>query len=307
MAPYLRPTALFRYGGLDRLLGTRVWVKHENHQPVGAFKVRGGINLLAHMPAEERARGVVTASTGNHGQSIAYASRLFDVTATVYAPANANPLKVEAMRDMGASVVLEGRTFDDAKAAAERASVETGARYVHSGNEPLLIGGVATLALEIFEDEPHIDIVLVPVGAGTGAAGVGVVKSAVKPGATLIGVQSAQAPAAYRSWQSHELVTAPNETVAEGLATGQPFELPQRIMRDTLDDFVTVEDDELLDATARMITLTRNLVEPAGASALAAALRLRERLAGRNVALVCSGGNIGPAQLRSVVDRLASS
>ncbi len=301
ISPFLRPTPLFHYPGLDRLTGAQIWVKHENHQPVGAFKVRGGINLVSQLSVEERRRGVITASTGNHGQSIAYAARLFGVSATICAPAQANPVKVEAMRDLGAALVLEGRNFDDAKVIAERLAEEHGQRYVHSGNEPLLIAGVATHTLEIFEEEPAIDTVIVPLGSGSGAAGASIVKHSLKPQAEVIAVQSEQAPAAYRSWKERRLINAPNETIAEGLATGQPFELPQRILADLLDDFVLVSDDELLRATAAMLTCTRNLVEPAGAAPLAAAIKLRDRLRGRNVALICSGGNISPAQLRQVV------
>ena len=304
IAPYLRPTPLLRHPGLDRLVGTSIWVKHENHLPTGAFKVRGGINLVSQLSEADRERGVITASTGNHGQSIAYAARLFGVRATICAPAGANPVKVEAMRDLGASLILEGRTFDDAKANAERLAREQDLRYVHSGDEPLLIAGVGTHTLEIFEDEPDIDTVIVPIGGGSGAAGACIAQHALKPGAEVIGVQSAQAQSAHRSWHARQLITSPNETVAEGLATGQPFELPQRILWDLLDDFVLVSDDELLQTTATMMTLTRNLIEPAGAAALAAAIQMQDRLRGRNVALICSGGNIGPAQLKQVVARL---
>jgi threonine dehydratase len=304
IAPHLRPTPLHRYPALDRMTGAEIWVKHENHLPTGAFKVRGGINLVAHLSDEDRRRGLITASTGNHGQSIAYAARLFGVAATICAPANANPVKVAAIRDLGATLILEGRNFDEAKSNAERLAQRDGKRYVHSGDEPLLIAGVATHALEIFDDEPSIDTVIVPLGGGSGAAGACIVKHSVRPAAEVIAVQSAQAPSAYRSWSERRLIDAPNETVAEGLATGQPFELPQQILWDLLDDFVLVDDGELVDCTAHMITLTRNLVEPAGAAPLAAAIKLRERIRGKRVALICSGGNISPALLKQAVARL---
>ncbi|MBV8444646.1 MAG: pyridoxal-phosphate dependent enzyme, partial [Candidatus Dormibacteraeota bacterium] len=217
IAPYLAPTPAFRYAGLDRLCGTTVWVKHENHQPVGAFKIRGGINLVSQLSDDERRRGVITASTGNHGQSIAYAARLFDVAATVCAPRTANPVKVQAIRDLGADVVLEGDDFDAARWHAERIAKERGSRYIHSGDEPLLIAGVGTYTLELFEAHPEIDVVIVPVGGGSGAAGACIVQHAVKPEAAVIGVQSAQAPAAYRSWKERATVTAPIGTLAEGL------------------------------------------------------------------------------------------
>jgi threonine dehydratase len=297
IAPYLGPTPLYRYPALDELTGVRVWVKHENHQPVGAFKVRGGVNLISQLSAEERSRGVIAASTGNHGQSVAYAASLFGVRAIVCAPEQANPVKVESMRALGADVVLRGRDFDEAREHCEKLAAEHGYRYIHSGNEPALIAGVATYTLEILEAQPDTEIIVVPIGGGSGAAGACVVAKAVRPSVRVIGVQSAAAPAAQRSWQARALLTGENSTMAEGLATRTSFELPQQILWDKLDDFVLVSDDALRDANRTMIEKTRNLVEPAGAAALAAVLCDPASFAGRNVAIVCSGGNISPAQL----------
>jgi threonine dehydratase len=298
IAPYLRPTPLYRYAALDELLGADVFVKHENHQPVGAFKVRGGVNLISQLGEEERERGVISASTGNHGQSIAYAARLFGVPATICVPENANPVKVDSMRGLGANVVFHGRDFDDAREQCERLAVEHGYRYVHSGNEPLLIAGVGTETLEILEEQPHVDTVVVPIGGGSGAAGACIVAKSIDPEIRVIGVQSEAAPAAHRSWQARRLVDETRmETFAEGLATRTAFELPQTILWQWLDDFVLVSDDEIRSAQATMIETTRNLVESAGAAPLAAALRLREQLAGRRVALILSGGNASREQL----------
>ncbi len=295
--PYLPPTPLRHYPALDRLVGAEVQVKHENHNPTGAFKVRGGINLVSRLSDNERDRGVIAASTGNHGQSVAYAARLFGVSATICAPESANPVKVESMQDLGAEVILSGARFDDARLHAERLAREQGYRYIHSGDEPLLIAGVGTQSLELLQEQPGIETIIVPIGGGSGAAGACIVAKAVNPKIEVIGVQSEQAPAAYLSWSGGELREASNQTRAEGLATGTPFELPQRILRRLLDDFVLVADDEI-DAAARvMIEKTRTLVEAAGAAPLAAAVKLKERLKGRKVALICSGGNISPAQL----------
>jgi threonine dehydratase len=297
IAPYLGPTPLYRYPALDELTGARVWVKHENHQPVGAFKVRGGVNLLSQLSAEERRKGVITASTGNHGQSVGYAANLFGVRAIVCVPEQANPVKVESMRALGAEVVFHGRDFDEAREHCEKLASEHGYRYIHSANEPALIAGVATYTVEILEAQPDTEIIVVPIGGGSGAAGACVVAKAVRPSIQVIGVQSAAAPAAQRSWQARALLADDNSTMAEGLATGTSFELPQQILWDKLDDFVLVSDDALRDANRTMIEKTRNLVEPAGAAALAAVLADPARFAGRNVAIVCSGGNISPAQL----------
>jgi threonine dehydratase len=300
IAPYLQPTPLYRYPALDALTGARLRVKHENHQPVGAFKVRGGVNLVSQLTAAERRQGVITASTGNHGQSVAYAADLFGVRAIVCVPERSNPVKVESMRALGAEVVFHGRDFDDAREHCEKQAAEHGYRYIHSGNEPALIAGVATYTLEILEEQPDTDVIVVPVGGGSGAAGTCVVASAVRGSVEVIGVQSEAAPAACRSWQARTLVTAPSSTLAEGLATRTAFELPQRILWERLDDFVLVSEDALQEATRVMIEKTRNLVEPAGAAALAAVLNDPGRFAGRQVAVVCSGGNISPAQLTAL-------
>lgn len=302
IAPYLRPTPLHRYPALDALAGARLWVKHENHQPIGAFKVRGGINLVSQLSDDERRRGVISASTGNHGQSIAYAGNLLGVRAIICVPENANPVKVESMRALGAEVTFAGRDYDEAREHCEKLAAEHGYRYIHSANEPALVAGVGTYSLEILEQRPDIEIIVVPVGAGSGAAGACVVAKAVRPQVKVIGVQAQAAPSAYRSWRARELVAAENGTFAEGMATRTSFEFTQRIMWDLLDDFVLVSEQAIRAATASMIEKTRNLVEPAGAAALAAVLADPERFAGRRVAIICSGGNISPAQLVALWD-----
>src|SRR5437764_3061193 len=229
--PYLQPTPLRRYPPLERLVGAEVHVKHENHNPTGAFKVRGGVNLVSRLTDGERSRGVIAASTGNHGQSVAYASRLFGVSAIICAPAAANPVKVEAMQDMGAEVILDGDRYDDSRRNADRLAREHGYRYIHSGDEPLLIAGVGTHTLEVLQEQPRIDTVIVPIGGGSGAAGACIAAKAVNTEIEVIGVQSDQAQSAYLSWKSGSLQDSPNRTRAEGLSTARPSALPQRIMR----------------------------------------------------------------------------
>jgi threonine dehydratase len=302
IASHLRATPLYRYAGLSELVGADVWVKHENHHPTGAFKVRGGVNLVAQLSEDERARGLVTASTGNHGQSIAFAAERFGVRAIVVVPENANPVKLSFIRGFGAEIVVHGADFDDAREHCEELAEEHGFRYVHSGNEPHLIAGVATETLEILEDLPDVEVVVVPIGGGSGAAGACIVAKAAGRPIEVIGVQSEAASAAYRSWQAGELVTDEMRTFAEGLATRTAFELPQRILSALLDDFVLVSEDAIRAATLAMIEHTRNLIEPAGAAPLAAALELRSRLEGRRIALVASGGNMSPAQLSSLFE-----
>ena len=301
IARYLQPTALNRYPGLDELIGTETWVKHENHQPICAFKVRGGINLLSQLPEDERRGGVITASTGNHGQSIAYAARLFGVRAIVCVPEGANPVKVRSIRGLGAEIVTHGVDFDEARVHAARLAEEHGYRYIHSGNEPHLIAGVATQALEILERQPDIEVIIVPIGGGSGAAGTCIVAKTINPKIQVIGVQSAEAPAAYKSWKARRLLEDRMGTIAEGLATRTAFEMPQRILWEMLDDFVLVPDAKIRTAVRLMIETTRNLAEPAGAAPLAAAVRLKDRLKGKRVALILSGSNITTTQLRELL------
>ncbi len=303
IAPYLRPTPLYTYPALSELVGAETWVKHENHQPIGAFKVRGGVNLVSRLDDAERRRGVVTASTGNHGQSISFAGRLFGVRAVVCVPEGANPVKLASMRALGGELVEHGRDFDEARENAEALAAEHGYRYIHSGNEPHLIAGVGTHTLEILEEQPEIDVVIVPIGGGSGAAGACIAAKSIRSSIEVIGVQSEAAPAAYRSWASRSLLEDRMATRAEGLATRVAFELPQQILWEQLDDFVLVGEDDLERAVLLMLEHTRNLAEPAGAAPLAAALQLRDRLAGKRVALILSGGNISPDHLREILAR----
>ena len=299
--PHLRPTPMYRYPALDELLGANVYVKHENHHPVGAFKVRGGVNLVSHASPDERARGFICASTGNHGQSIAFAAGIFGARAIVVCPENANPVKVASMRGLGAEIIHFGPDFDAAREHCETLAREHGYRYVHSGNEPLLIAGVGTIYLEMLEDAPELDVIFVPVGGGSSAAGACIVAAEMKPSLRVVAVQAEAAPAAYRSWRERSMLEDTTRTYAEGLATRTAFELPQLIMWRLLREFVLVSEDELRGAQANMIRTTRNMTEGAGAAPLAAALRARQELRGQNVGLVLSGGNASPEQLLEVL------
>src|SRR6266571_5972637 len=290
--PYLKRTPIYSYPTINALIGTEVFIKHENYQPVGAFKVRGGINLVSQLSLEEREKGVISASTGNHGQSVAYAARLFGVKAIIVVPENANPGKVAAMQGMGAEVIFHGTNYDQSKLHCETLAREHGYRYIHSGNEPLLIAGVATEALEMLEDEPGLEVIIVPIGGGSGASGTCIVTRTLNPSIRVIGVQAEASRAAYESWQQGQLVEASNRTMAEGLATGRAFELPQEIMRQMLKEFMLVSEEEILQAVTWYIERAHTLAEGAGAASLAAAYRLRDELKGKKVGIVCSGGNV---------------
>ncbi len=300
--PFLKPTPLFTYPAINKLIGTEVYIKHENYQPVGAFKIRGGINLISQLTPREKERGVIAASTGNHGQSVAYAAKLFQVRAKIVVPEKANPGKVAAMEGFGAEVIPHGQNYDEARLYCENLSAQYGYRYVHSGNEPLLIAGVATIFLEMLAEQPDLQVIIVPIGGGSGAAGACLVAKNLDPQIKVIGVQSKSAPAAYHSWHQKKLVEAPNETFAEGLATGTAFALPQRMLWSGLDDFVLLTDNEIKQAMIWMITHAHTLAEAAGAAPLGAAFRLRSQLAGQKVGMVCTGGNTSLAHLRLALD-----
>jgi threonine dehydratase len=291
------------YPAINELIGAEIFIKHENYQPVGAFKVRGGINLISQLSSEERDLGVIAASTGNHGQSVSYAARLFGVKARIVVPEASNPGKVAAMRGMGAEVILHGERFDQARLYCEELARKNGYRYIHSGDEPLLIAGVATEALEMLEDEPELDVIFVPVGGGSGAAGVCIVADAISARLRVVGVQSESSPAAYQSWAAKRLIEAPNKTFAEGLATGTAFALPQAILWERLKEFVLVSDDEIMRAMVWMIERAHTLAEAAGAATLAAAYRMKGELAGKRIGLVCSGGNTSLEHLKLALGR----
>ncbi len=299
---HLKPTPVLRSAALSRLVGADIYVKCENLLPTGAFKVRGGLNLISRLTGPERARGVITASTGNHGQSVAYAARAYGVKAIIGAPLGNNPYKLQAMRDLGAEVVEVGRDFDAAREWVAAEAVRQGYRYIHSGDEPLLIAGVATGALELIEEVPDLDYIFVPVGGGSGACGQCIGAKGVNPHLQVIGVQSEKAPAVYQTWKTGQF--SPTETAhtfAEGVATRVPFALPYKIMREKLDDMVLVGESEIKQAVRIYLDTVHQLAEGAGATPLAAALNLKERIAGKKVALILSGGNLTLDTLKQIL------
>jgi threonine dehydratase len=299
---YLKPTPLFEWPALSRLLGCRYFLKHENHTPTTAFKVRGGIYLVSRLPDEHRRRGVICCTTGNHGQSLAYACRLFGVRCVVVVPAVNNPDKVAAMRVLGAEIVEHGQDYDEARVHCEELRAAENLRYVHSANEPDLIAGVGTYALEVFDDLPRPDVLFVPVGLGSGISGTGLVAAARHPQSRVIGVQSELAPAMTLSWREGRMVECERPTTfAEGMATRVPAAMTLDLMRRLVHDMVLVRDDELRWAIRLLLRLTHNLAEGAGAASTAAAWRLRDQLAGKTVVGVLSGGNLDLRELGRIL------
>jgi threonine dehydratase len=321
---YLPKTPLVRLPKISEALECDYYAKLENLQPTGAFKVRGGVNLVGAEVSTTRVSGwdnqgskahdritLITASTGNHGQSIAYAGRLFGARVIIYAPAeNVNEAKMQAMRDLGAEVRQHGRDFDEARLEIERVAPEAGYRYVHSANEPGLIAGVGTIGLEIFEDLPDVDVIIAPAGGGSCAAGNCIVAHELNPKVRVFATQSEAAPALWHAFRNRSLDPHPEmATVHEGLATRVPFELTNKILWELLTDFILVSDEEINEAIRMLARDAKQVAEGAGAASLAAAIKLngvgsptvREGLRGKKVVGILTGGNIPPERFAKLM------
>ena len=286
---------------ISRELGCDLYIKYENLMPIGAFKVRGGVYLASTLSEDEKRRGIIGASTGNHGQSLAYGAKLTGARCVIAMPEEANQLKVDSMRALGADVEFHGANFEEARGWAEETAQRQGMRYVHHVNAPELITGVATLSLEIVEDLPDVDVIITPIGGGSGAIGHLTVAKALRPGAQVIGVQAAGAPAVYNSWRERKLQRGPIHTHAEGLATGYAYYVPVKKFIDKLDDMLLVTEDEISAAVIMLARFAHQVAEDSGAAAMAAAVKLGARLRGKKVAVVLSGGNMTLDGLRRVL------
>lgn len=299
----LERTPVRSCAAVDRATGATVVLKREDVLPTGAFKVRGALNLLLRMTSEQRNQGVVAYSTGNHAQALAYAAQVTGTACTIVMPSDPNEAKAQSVRDLGATLELHGKTFDDAAVRAREIADTTGARLV-SAAEPCLVAGVGTTYLELLEQAPNLDVLIVPVGGGSGAAAACLVAAATSPDLTIIAVQSSKSAAAHDSWHAGECVNRDNTSRAEGLATGAGFEFTQAILRDKLTDFITVTDDQISAAQSVLLTDAHILAEGAGAAAFAALLAYPTRFTGLRVGVPITGGNASIAELRRLIPSL---
>lgn len=299
---HLPSTPLVRCESLSDELDAEVYLKREDTLPTGAFKVRGGVNLVASLDEEFRDRGLLAASTGNHGQSIAWAGREFDVPVTIGVPADANGEKVAAMEQFGATVIQRGEDYDAAREHIETLAAERKARYVHSGNEPKLVAGVGTAGLEIVDELPEVDRLFCPVGGGSAAAGYCLTVGALTD-AAVVGVQAEGAPAIYRAWKDGTLAAHERmETMAEGIATRVPFALTVEVLRERLDDFRLVSESAISDGVRDLFLDERIVMEGACATGVAAARQAGDELAGETVIIPVSGRNIDYEKLSRLLD-----
>jgi threonine dehydratase len=293
LAGVIKPTPLIRSATLDRILGADVRIKPENLQKTGSFKIRGAYNRLMTITGEQRARGVVAASAGNHGQALAYAATRAGVTATIVMPTTAAIAKIDATRSYGQSVVLEGLDYQEARAAAVKMCAERGASFIDAYDDPEVIAGQGTIGIEIAA-EVTPDIVIVPVGGGGLIAGIAAALEARAPNAEVIGVEAAGSPQLSASLAANApaSIGRPVDTIADGLATGRIGAIPFEVMRGRVKRSITVDDFEIGEAVLLMLERLKLLAEGAGAAALAGALKIKNELKGKTVVLVVSGGNI---------------
>lgn len=303
--PRVPETALRHYPPLDSEvgLGIAVWVKHENHSPTNSFKVRNALSVMTLLTEDERRRGVVAATRGNHGLGVAYAGSLLAVPVTICVPHGNNPEKNAGMRGYGAELIEEGGDYDESVVVAERLVRERALRMIHSTNDPAVLAGAATFTLEILRARPELDALVISVGGGSQAVGALTVARTLKPALAVYAVQAAGACATHDSWRAGRPIPgASANTFADGLATRSAYALTFGALREGLADFITVTDSEIAEAVRILLRTTHNLSEGAGAAGLAGLLALRGRLAGKKVGIVISGGNIDRATLSRVVN-----
>lgn len=304
LSPHLQPSPVRHYPLLDELIGhgIRVYVKHENHLPVNTFKVRNATSALTALSAERAANGVAAATTGNHGQGLAWAGARLGIPVTICVPEGNNPDKNSVILSYGAKLVEAGATYDAAASVCSSLATEQEMTLIHSTNNRDVIAGAATMTAEFLEQVPNLDAIIVALGGGSQAVGAIVVRDAIKPSLEVFAVQSHGAPAQHDAW--HDGVARSGEaanTFAEGIATGSTYDLTFDTLRDGLTDFVLVSDAEIAQAVRSLLRITHNLPEGAGAAGLAGLHILAPRLTAKNVGIVLCGGNMDTARLADII------
>jgi threonine dehydratase len=293
LAAYLPPTPLQYSRAFTHKAGCHVHIKIESIQPIRAFKVRGALTKIMRLHPEKGSAGVITASAGNHGQGVAYAAAVFKIPATVYVPETANQLKVEAIKRLGATVVPAGRNYNDAYLEAMRHQEQGGATFVHAFNDPDVIAGQGSIAVELLKDLEHFDTALVPIGGGGLIGGISMYLKEKRPGVRVIGVEPAGADGMRRSLEAGRVVTLDRvNTIADGLAASAPGQLTLELAQRYVDEVVLVQDDEMLRAIRLLFEWEHLLAEPAGAAALAALLYHYSPAPNERVVVVLSGANV---------------
>ena len=299
---YLNRTNLTYYSELSRLIGCDAFVKHENHMPTGSFKIRGALNFFHSINKADVENGVLVSTRGNHGLAMAWAARLYNVPCTVVVPQNNNPETNRIIESFGAELIEHGHDFYDAQFYCDELVAAAGYYYVEQGNEPDIINGVGTMGLEIFEDMPDVDVIICPIGGGAGCASLLRVARTLNPEVEIIGVQAKNAPSYYQAVKQGDWVVIDEaDTIADGLAARSVFQLPYVIMKDHVNEVVLLGEDEILEGIRQALTTTHNLAEGAGSASIMAALKIKDRLAGKKVALIMTGGNLDRKHLEQAL------
>ncbi len=298
----IKKTNLIYYSELSRLTGAQTYVKHENHNPTGSFKIRGALNFFEHINPEEMEAGVLVATRGNHGLAMSWAAQRYRIPCTVVVPEDNSPEINRIIESFGAQIIEHGHDFYEAQFYCDELVESAGYYYVEQGNEPSILNGLGTMGLEIFEDLPDLDVIICPIGGGAGCASLATVAKTINPKVEIIGVQAEKAPAFYRSWKQGEWVVLDSaETIAEGLAARSVFQLPYVILKDKITDTVLLSEEEILDGVRLALEMTHSLAECAGAVPIEASVKIRDRLAGKKVVLVMTGGNLDKKHLKAAL------
>ncbi len=300
----LKKTHLIHYAGLSSIIGADIYVKHENHNPTGSFKIRGAVNFIARRAGDLGENGIIVATRGNHGLATAWAARQAGVFCNVGVPENNNPEINNAIRGLGAELMVHGKDFYETKHYCADLAEQLGYYYIEQGNEPEILNGLGTMGLEIFEDLPDTDIIIVPVGGGGGCASLIRVAQAINPEVQIIGVVAEKAPALALSIKKGErVITESADTFADGLASRSVFEVAYLIIKDGISDVVTVTEEEIIEGVRMSLMHTHNLAEGAGAAGLSCAMKIRDRIAGKKVVVVMTGGNLDRQHLMWALER----
>ncbi len=298
----LKRTHLTYYKRLSDELNASIYVKHENHLPTNSFKVRGAVNFMSCVSPEIEKQGIVVATRGNHGLAVAWAAQERGVFCNAVVPENNNPDINAEILSYGAQLIEHGSDFYEAQDYCEELAESTGMFYLRQGNDPALINGIATMGLEIFDELPEVDVLLMPIGGGTGCSALAKVIEGINPKVELIGVEAERMPSFYESWRMGKRVVVPSaDTVAEGLAARSVFDVPFIILKDRIKEVVLLSEEELLEGVRMALRYTQNLAEVAAAATLAAAFKIRDQLAGKKVVAVMPGGNMNLTRLAQVL------
>jgi threonine dehydratase len=287
---------------LSAITGAEIYLKFENHQFTAAYKERGALNAMLHLDEEQRARGVIAASAGNHSQGLSYHGTRLGIPVTIVMPRTTPVVKVMQTEAVGGTVVLEGESFDEASAHARKLETELGLTFIHPFDDPLVAAGQGTVALEMLDDVPDLDVLAIPVGGGGLAAGMGTIARALKPDIQLIGVEAELYPSMFNLLKGDQRAIG-GDTLAEGIAVFEPGKFTGAVLGDLLDDFLLVSEHEIEGALALLLQIEKTVVEGAGAAGLAAVLAHPEMFIGLKVGIVLSGGNIDTRLLANVLLR----